>query len=50
MKDYKELDWVKNIEWQAVFDFNPNTFHDACVSSFSRGQILIQFDFDADFL
>ena len=28
MKDYKELDWVKNIEWQAVFDFNPDTFHD----------------------
>ena len=28
MKDYNELDWVKNIEWQAVFDFNPDTFHD----------------------
>ena len=28
MKDYAELNWVKKIEWQAVFDFNPDTFHD----------------------
>ena len=28
MSDHSELEWVKNIEWQAVFDFNPNTLED----------------------
>ena len=28
MKDHSELDWAKSIEWQAVFDFNPNTLKD----------------------
>ena len=28
MTDHTELEWVKNIEWQAVFDFNPNSLKD----------------------
>ena len=26
MTDYTDQDWAKFIEWEAVFDFNPNTF------------------------
>ena len=28
MTDYSDQDWAKFIEWEAVFDFNPNTFKD----------------------
>ena len=28
MTDHTELEWVKTIEWQAVFDFNPNSLRD----------------------
>ena len=28
MSDYSDQDWAKFIEWEAVFDFNPNTFKD----------------------
>ena len=28
MTDYTDQDWVKSIEWEAVFDFNSNTFKD----------------------
>ena len=28
MTDLTELEWVKTIEWQAVFDFNPNSLKD----------------------
>jgi hypothetical protein len=28
MQDSSEMNWAKSIEWQAVFDFNPDTFKD----------------------
>ena len=28
MQDHSDMDWAKSIQWEAVFDFNPNTFKD----------------------
>ena len=33
MLDQSDMDWVKAIEWQAVFDFNPNTQKDGLAST-----------------
>ena len=48
MKDYAELNWVKKIEWQAVFDFNPDTFHDGLGSHVLNATDVLMKPMEAD--
>ena len=48
MKDYAELNWVKKIEWQAVFDFNPDTFHDGLDSNVLNANDVLMKPMEAD--
>ena len=42
MTDHTELEWVKNIEWQAVFDFNPNTLKDGLAHRILESKDVLQ--------
>ena len=42
ISDHSELDWVKSVEWQAVFDFNPNTLKDGLAHRILESKDVLQ--------
>ena len=42
MTDSSDLDWVKSMEWQAVFDFDPNTLKDGLACRILENKDVLQ--------